>query len=270
MKKQTLLMIAGITRRLPSFFQNRRLLRLICNPNKAFGKYSDSIVEIGGLSFILNPASFIEWEILFTGYFEKNTSRLIKKLSKLNSTVIDVGANIGCHTIIMADAVGPNGRVLAFEPTPKFRNRLKKNIEINHQKNVSISEYALAEKDSESFIYFSEASTNERNNAVESGSLQSENVNLPHRIPVRIKTLDEICLNLESINLIKIDTDGGDFNVLLGAEKTIEKHRPSVIFEWDEKSWLVAGHTLKMAEDFFKKLNYTLSQVETNCLATPQ
>ena len=65
---------------------------------------------------------------------------------KPGQTVVDVGANIGCFTVLAARLVGPEGRVVAFEPDPNNLTRLQRNIALNRLKNVTVLPNAIGDR----------------------------------------------------------------------------------------------------------------------------
>src|SRR5450756_2039953 len=63
--------------------------------------------------------------------FERSTAVALARLTEPSSLVLDIGANIGAHTLHLANLVGPNGRVMAFEPTDFAYRKLSRNLELN-------------------------------------------------------------------------------------------------------------------------------------------
>jgi FkbM family methyltransferase len=68
-------------------------------------------------------------------------------------TVLDVGAHNGFYTLLASKKVGPSGRVIAFEPSPRERQRLLSNLWINRCSNVIVEPVALAEEDSVATLF---------------------------------------------------------------------------------------------------------------------
>jgi FkbM family methyltransferase len=133
---------------------------------------------------------------------------------------VDVGANIGDS--VAAFMGGDNDRILAVEPNPKFFNLLKSNwgddarvttIDTICSSGSQNASFNILEKNGTASIVESQGGTN-----------------------MKQQPLDEIIATHSTFsvtNLIKIDTDGHDFEVLAGAAKTIASHRPAVLFECD-------------------------------------
>jgi len=97
-----------------------------------------------GLEFELRPGTgdrFTAWETFARNvYFSQN------QYLRPGHTVVDVGANIGCFTLLAARLVGPEGRVVAFEPDPKNLTQLQRNIALNRLNNVMVLPNALGNR----------------------------------------------------------------------------------------------------------------------------
>jgi len=137
------------------------------------------------------------------------------RLLKEGMIVVDVGANIGVYTVLAAEKVGKNGKVIAIEPEPKNYQQLLKNIKLNNFQNVTPINIALADHNGIEKLYISYC-------AGLHSLIASENT--ISSIKVSLKTVDKLLeeLNLKKIDIIKIDTEGSELPVLRGAEKTLK------------------------------------------------
>ncbi|HYA66397.1 MAG TPA: FkbM family methyltransferase, partial [Burkholderiaceae bacterium] len=91
----------------------------------------DVQVRRGGINWHLDLREGIDFSIWLLGAFEPETVRCYKRLLKAGDVVLDIGANIGAHTLPMAKAVGPQGMVYAFEPTDFAFAKLMVNRSLN-------------------------------------------------------------------------------------------------------------------------------------------
>src|SRR5260370_9422723 len=155
------------------------------------------------------------------------------------STVLDIGAFIGTHTLAFAEKVGEGGKVYAFEPQPLFFQVLKKNIEQNALTNVSALNVALSDKIGRVNIF--KADAQQAGNFAGTGILQScsSGADVASRRALKVTTIDK--LGIKRCALIKIDVDGMAFTSLKGARQSLHAARPIVFAECNslEHGWPV-------------------------------
>lgn len=205
----------------------------------------------------LDIHSWIERSIICKGYYEKEMVNLLQRFLKPGSIAIDVGANIGCHTLPMSSFVGENGHVFAFEPNPRVFARLKANIALNRLDNVEAFSIALSDK-SGSQVFFIPASS-EHNQGL--ASLHCDVLNVEkEEVTTPLTTLDNFAHehNLKRVDLVKIDTEGHEYQVLLGAYRVLKHFNPILLFEFDEKHWRIAGYTSAEIDRYLTDMGYSL------------
>lgn len=167
---------------------------------------------------------------------------------------IDVGANIGHHTIIMSQSAGEQGKVYAFEPIPFIRSQMEESILLNKIKNTSILPVGLSNKEEELTLYINKDNV---------GGSSLVNVNNGESISIQLKTLDSYSIN--HVDFIKIDVEGFEHHVLLGGEKTISRSHPKILFEYSPIYYRKAfpKHSMEILT-FLKDHDYTLIDLENN------
>ena len=176
---------------------------------------------------------------------------LIKQLVNNNENIIEVGSNIGTHTIPLAKHVSNGGQVFAFEPQSQNYKLLLDNINDNEIKNVEVSKLALSSKEGEAFMNkFDENKTSNFGDA----RIFSDNNENYEKVPV--KTLDQIYYDKTqenfSVKLIKCDTQGQELNIIIGAKKVIDKYKPYLYVENDDV------HTSKNLIEKIKSMGYVM------------
>lgn len=249
-------LVASITRR----FHPRgteRLLRLICNPDNTVG--FDTVIPYDKtLEININTSFFTEWFIFFKGFYEEPLIELVKE--KFNGgTFVDVGANIGCVSLIAAKTAN---KIISIEPVPFIADRLQKNFDINRFTNTQVVRCVASDRGGTVPFYLA-------GNGMHSGmgSLYSSHAR-GEEIKVEMKTLDEIIGN-EKVDFIKIDTEGHDRNVIMGAKETIRKNKPIIIFEDAPEDDGLSDISRKDVYDFLESLNYTIKRFdEINVICT--
>jgi FkbM family methyltransferase len=132
---------------------------------------------------------------------------------------IDVGANIGYFTCLMAKLAGPAGRVLAVEPEPKNCNLLERNIALNRLPNVIVHRCALGASEGFAMLGLYKAANRGRHSIVAADAAS--------QIRVPLKTLDSVAkesaANINSWALAKIDVEGYEGFVIDGARETLPR-----------------------------------------------
>lgn len=138
------------------------------------------------------------------------------------SLVLDVGANIGNHTVYFSKVLGLS--VIAFEPNPRAQRLLKENVRINEVADlVEIHDVALGREDGEANIQDNDPNNLGRASVNTSTALDPANT-------VQVRRLDDIVANRRPA-LIKIDVEGMEPEVLRGAEGVIRRHTPLLLIE---------------------------------------
>lgn len=169
------------------------------------------------------------------GYHGYNDIDILKLLIKPNSTVLDIGANIGWYTVIVSHLVGNNGKIYAVEADQENINILEKNLLLNNINNVKTHRYAAADYDG--VINFYKNPENYGDHSISSCTyircfVVDENYSSPIQVPcIRLDTL----LTFEefsNVSLIKMDIQGGECRALAGLEKHLKQYRPPILVEY--------------------------------------
>ena len=162
--------------------------------------------------------------------------RLFKRCVSPGATVIDVGANIGYNTIHAARLAGPDGRVIAVEPTPDTLAVLRHNITASGLTNVAIKPVAAGHT----------AGTNDffvrgRTSAVNSLFPDSNYARVTSVLRVPVMPLDQLVDG--TADVVKIDVEGAELDVLEGMTRILRNPSTAVIVEWHPLLQQLAGYT---------------------------
>lgn len=163
--------------------------------------------------------------------FERPMPQLVRRLSSCQSLVAIVGANTGFY-VLQALASALNCRVLAFEPLPRARSVLLRNLELNGViDKVRVIDRAASEETCRATLFLPPQVFG---SVIETSATLSETFNLEtgSRIDVETTTLDE-SLEAENrrLSLVVIDVEGFELSVLKGGLKVLQKHRPHILIE---------------------------------------
>jgi FkbM family methyltransferase len=169
----------------------------------------------------------------------------------------DVGANIGLVTLFLARCVGKNGLVVAFEPTPPNAERLMENVRLNTLQNVRVYQKALGDTETTTtIVYHPDASgiaTLRKDLA-----RQYQKLYALHEFQTEVVPLDALVAR-ESLPLpdfLKIDIEGYEYPMLLGARETIRQARPIIFVELHGSSPEDRMQNYHAVYNFLEERNY--------------
>ena len=160
----------------------------------------------------------------FLGDLDKRLTWISRSLIKSGDTVLDIGANVGIMSLLFSDLVGETGKVLSFEPNPIIFEDLEAAVEKKSANNVNLFKMGLGECEGELILSVPHSNLG-------LGTLVRTSSEKCTKYKVQVKTLDNI-LKKESVtkvDFMKIDVEGFEYNVLLGAHETLRQQKPKVI-----------------------------------------
>ena len=185
---------------------------------------------LGDCRVNVDPAFEIERMMLLDCY-EPHTLSVISRFVKTGDVCFDIGANVGSISLALAKAAGPSGKVVAFEPGPPTQRRLRKNVELNPNYREVISVVPMGVSSRPGTLRWKEHDDNPGNASLDAHDGQE----------VRVTTVDIFTEqnSIDQVDFIKIDVEGMEYEVLLGAVDTLATSKPIVYFEtlnlWEER-----------------------------------
>jgi len=186
------------------------------------------------------------------GTYEQEVAELFAEYAKKSKIVYDLGANVGYYSLIAVKAVENNGLVYAFEPYNENIKLLKHHKIINDAENLIIFESAVADRSGK--VLFSNSSNNVANTICSKSPMFLEE----KFIEVDVITLDDYLIHnkIKPPQLIKIDVEGAEYQVLLGATLLLRTYRP-VIFLSTHNCQVPGIH--KRCIDLLSNLGYSIT-----------
>jgi len=181
--------------------------------------------------------------IMWSGTYEPPLTRYLQTVNLAGWTCMDIGANVGAISLLLAKRCGPDGRVFAFEPGPPNVERLRNNLALNPDlaSRTEIVAQGLGRSPGE--LWWAEEKDNPGNAVLaHEGS---------HRILVN--TIDNFVheRNVGGLDFIKIDVEGMEFDVMQGGKETLLRFRPTLYFETLARYGTAhAGNNFKFIEKF--------------------
>lgn len=215
---------------------------------------SDGVVKVRrqGVLWSLRTGHFLDRSIIIHGKFETRTTRRLRAAVWPGFRMIDVGANFGYFSLLVAHWAGSKGEVWAFEPTREFRHRLEEHIAMNQMASrIQVLDYGLSDHSGELSISVGDSSATLH--PIVGG--QTDFVESIH-----LRTLDEVAIELalSGVDFIKVDIDGHEPRFLTGAEHLIREQRPAMVMEFNQANLDVAGSDVRVLYQQLIDLGYEL------------
>jgi len=211
--------------------------------------------DSGTIKIATNQTSYVTQLLYWNGYKAFEYSEIFEKLSKSTNSFLDIGANIGFYSLLAAKA-NPDIKIHAFEPAKGPKYFLKKNIKINNfEKQIKPINLALSstngtidfyEVENLKYKYLNYNLAGEGN----TGTKKTSRNFIKNK--VNTITLDGFinANKINSIDLIKLDTEGTEVDILKSGVESIKKFQPIIICE------TLFNTTEKELSLFFKSLDY--------------
>ncbi|MCB5202612.1 FkbM family methyltransferase [Neorhizobium sp. T786] len=216
-----------------------------------------------GHRFFLDASDHhISLHVMEHGHWEDHVRDVMMQILKPGSVFIDVGGNVGLHTLFAGSIVGESGKVFTYEPLPQMFKTLKLNIDVNGMGGI-ITPHQMAVSDAEGIQSFS----NFRSHSAMSGFTVpqsrldqfNETDSSVEVIEVQTTTLDK-SFSGQRIDAIKIDVEGYEALVIRGAQSLIKENKDiKLIIEWDpplvEKT--IGYDSMAQMIEFFQSEGFT-------------
>jgi FkbM family methyltransferase len=213
--------------------------------------------EFGGVFSMSGRSDLFQRLILYKSY-EPELVDILKRLVEPQKDVVDVGANIGFYTIMLANLIDDNRRVLAIEPTSKSLQRLRNNLLLNRmEKKVIVFDGGVSNVPG--FLNMKIILDKEEYSTLGLMVHPSVSTKKFTTEQVQISTID-ILVDKYSLTpgLIKIDVEGMEPLVIRGMQNVLQKHRPIVLMEWDEFMLKSNGFVPSEVINLLKKYEYKM------------
>ena len=177
----------------------------------------------------------------------------LRSYLKPADVVVDIGANIGFHSLVSSVTVGPKGKVYSVEAHPKTYKALCGNVKFNGFNNIKT--YNLAAGEKQGHITFSDKKQDDRNSVASNSK----------GIKVEMKPLDSMDINDSPIGLLKVDVEGYEKFVFEGAEKLME-NTLCIYYESAEDHFEEFGYSCDKLNDLLRAKGFKLFRFENSKL----
>jgi FkbM family methyltransferase len=209
-------------------------------------------ISVGNFNFIVHKNDTCIADSLRKGeLFEKFIVTFVRHFINPNKNIIDLGANIGTHSIIYSNYT--NGKVYSFEPQKVVFDILNKNVKLNNCKNIITHNFGASDKNSK---FYMNASYEKKDN--QGAFAIDNNLNEENGLEIECKIIDE--LNIENVCYIKIDVEGHEYEALLGLKNLLIREHPTLMIEIHNSC-----PTKNLSFKFLEKLGYKKHYKISHC-----
>jgi FkbM family methyltransferase len=184
--------------------------------------------------FVADPEDVIQSCHYRGRFYEPEELDIIKNHFSPGDTFVDIGANVGNHTVFVALFLSP-GEIIIFEPNPGVHDILLANLKLNDiMALVDISTFSIGigATEGEAIV---QPRYSHNVGATQLRVTGTVKIETDHEIRVRVRRGDDVLAN-RRVDFIKIDVEGMEMEVLDGLEKTLEKNKPRVFIECDARN----------------------------------
>jgi len=216
-----------------------------------------SIPFYGGMTVELNIGNDVSRCLYVSGCFEPNELSFLARTLRPGMVFVDAGANEGLFTVLAARAVDPGGLVVAVEPSPRERARLRRNVARNGLAVVRVREEALADAPGKAVLRVADLEHAGQNTL---GSFVYDGVHEATSVPVDCITLDQLIEEeaIDRVDVLKIDVEGAEMKVLVGADRLLSRLRPVLLLELQEDSLRQQGASAADVSAHLAALDYEI------------
>jgi FkbM family methyltransferase len=240
----TLLM--AVLRRLPSSSLTRAAA---LNWGYRFRPEPREITLRSGLKLLYDEPDYIPLLLYYTGAFEPHVVDHFRSILGPGDTVLDVGANIGSHTLELWNIVGRGGRVISVEASPLHSESVKRNLALNELPVDDVVNVAVGDRQGEACLGLP-ASGNKGMfgiNAGPEGSFQVAMTRIDDLLAAR---------RITDLALIKMDIEGSEHDALRGAADSLSRYRPALVVELNDVALQRCGSSSAEVVSFLEGAGY--------------
>ena len=201
--------------------------------------------------------------VKFGKSFEADVLKRYLEMIKPGSVVLDIGANVGLFSLVGAEAAGPNGIILAFEPNPVTHTTLLRNLSLNGVGNIRTFPVALSDHPGRIRLSVPKEVRAQFSYGDSYLSIDPSTHDDP-MAQIECKRLDDVLADqgIDRVDLIKIDVEGAEYLCLKGATMLLDsQHKPVILMECDETLCRRFGHSVFDTLLLLHQYGYACEQV---------
>jgi FkbM family methyltransferase len=233
---------------------------VITLPRRMMGLGNTTVTSRSGIQWRLDLDEGIDLSIYLLGMFERSTVTAYRRVIMPDDTVLDIGANIGAHTLHFARCVGPRGRVVAFEPTDFAFQKLAVNVALNPDlsRRIRLEQVMLMDQSGSGLVPRLCSSWPLK---TYTGLHEQHGGKMMETMDASVITLDDYRdrAAIKRIHFVKLDVDGYECKVLRGGRATLTREKPLILMELAPYLLTETGDSLEELLDLLAPLRYVLT-----------
>jgi FkbM family methyltransferase len=177
--------------------------------------------------------------------------------------IIDIGGHAGRHSLVIQRKLNPS-HLLIFEPLPDQRRSLKTTF--SRYANVTVYDCALGNRRGETTFVVKKSTPEESGLRQRSFYNDGNNEDIEY-IPITIETLDNLGIPF-TVDYIKIDTEGGDIDILKGAANLLRRDAPIISVEYGPGGYDAYGYEPETLFQLAAEMDYSVFDLFGNCFTS--
>lgn len=182
-------------------------------------------VQLDGYRMYVDMTDELVGAEIAKGLYEQHVTRAITAALGPGATFLDLGANIGYYSLLAASLVGPGGQVIGFEARPDNVAMAQLSIRENGFRNVRL--HALAVADEDTTLKMLAPDHTSLSEVVDAAAVTTDEY-----VAIPTVALDAMLADLERVDVVKMDIDGGELRALRGMQQLLRRYRPTLFFEF--------------------------------------
>ena len=205
--------------------QNEAIVRSLCQ-NAYLGDQTALCRVLGRYKAFVDTADTgLSSHLLLDGYWEMWVTEAVLGFVRQGMVAVDVGANLGYFTLLLADLCGPSGRVHAFEPNPALLHRLRRTLAVNgYGPRTQVHGVPLSDQDGRAVELVVPWGEPKNGHIVAAGTAGAGS-----SVALQTRRLDSV-LGPDRVDFIKIDAEGAEEGIWRGMEGILGRRQPLTVF----------------------------------------